>query len=369
MSDDERDIRALLESEAERAPRPGGLRRATVRQGFGRRIGVVTLPLLVVASVAWVAVASPFDAAPKPERDVVGSDPEIAITRDALDLPDGCGVRDSVSKLLSVTEAINEGDMEALEASFATGNHFSTVGISDPHGLTGPATMDREALMSYLLDRIDQGESYRVTKATVTNQPGPGTYPTNMTRVDFLAMRTADDIDGALEYRGWAKVDCPSGRITMVNLGHRSLGESIDTWCPPAPFGTSSDVVIACSQDFSDRSLVVFPTQPTLSGMESMIRGRVLQRRRCLVVQPVLADHSYLPLWPRGYSYQLDEDQDIVVLDENGDEVFKEGERVILGGGRLEAGPRPPEEVEREVQHCDGPYWVTGTVAKPGGSS
>lgn len=72
MSDDERDIRVLLETEAERAPRPQGLRRATFRRAMGRRIGVVALPVLLLASVAWVAIASPFGAR-TPE--VVGSGP------------------------------------------------------------------------------------------------------------------------------------------------------------------------------------------------------------------------------------------------------------------------------------------------------
>lgn len=67
MSDDERDIRALLETEAGRAPRPSGLRRATIRRGMGRRVGIVTLPLLVVAASAWIAVAQPFAADPSPD--------------------------------------------------------------------------------------------------------------------------------------------------------------------------------------------------------------------------------------------------------------------------------------------------------------
>ena len=60
MSDDERDIRALLEAEAERGPRPQGLRRATVRRGMGGRLGLLALPLLLGASIAWVATANPF---------------------------------------------------------------------------------------------------------------------------------------------------------------------------------------------------------------------------------------------------------------------------------------------------------------------
>lgn len=77
MSNDERDIRALLEVEAERAPRPQGLRAATIRRGRGRRHGVVALPLLVVTSVAWVAIMSPFSASPDPN--IVGPGPEASI--------------------------------------------------------------------------------------------------------------------------------------------------------------------------------------------------------------------------------------------------------------------------------------------------
>lgn len=101
MSDDERDIRTLLEAEAEHAPRPRGLQQATVRRGMRGRLGAVALPLLVLASVAWVAVAGPFtsDEAPK----VVGPAPEaddglIAFARFNGDggiyrmAPDGSGV-------------------------------------------------------------------------------------------------------------------------------------------------------------------------------------------------------------------------------------------------------------------------------------
>lgn len=74
MSDDERDIRALLEAEAERAPRPQGLRRTTIRRATGGRAAMVGLPLLVVAAVAWVALASPFASDSKPK--VVGPGPQ-----------------------------------------------------------------------------------------------------------------------------------------------------------------------------------------------------------------------------------------------------------------------------------------------------
>lgn len=365
---DDRHIERLLREAAEHIRITGHVP-SRVRRGIRvRRLATAGTSLMIVCGLILggvVAIRS-FEN----DKDLPPSKPaqEILVTRDALELPDGCGVRDSVEKLLSVTDALKAGDMDALDSSFAQENAFQAIGIGDPHGLTGEDSQDREALMRYLRDRINHDDSYRVMKATVVNQPGPGTYPTEMVQVDFLAMRTADEIDGAIEYRGEAKLDCPSGRFTFVNLFHRPLGESIDTWCPPAPFGTPPGAVVACSQDASDRSLVVFPTQPTLSGMESLIRGRVLQRRRCLVVKPALSDRYYVPLWPRGYSYQLDEDKDIVVLDENGDEVVSEGERVILGGGRLERGPRLSEDVQREVQHCDGPYWVTGTVATPGQS-
>src|SRR5687768_377360 len=98
MSDDERYIRALLESEAERAPRPQGLQRATFRRGMRGRMGVVALPLLVVATVAWVAVAEPFSSAPEPP--VVGPGPgsnvgQIVFARSGQGLvtmnPDGSG--------------------------------------------------------------------------------------------------------------------------------------------------------------------------------------------------------------------------------------------------------------------------------------
>jgi Tol biopolymer transport system component len=74
MGDDERYIRALLEAESERAPRTQGLRRSTIRRGLGGRISIVALPALVVASIAWMAIASPF--APDPESDVVAPGPQ-----------------------------------------------------------------------------------------------------------------------------------------------------------------------------------------------------------------------------------------------------------------------------------------------------
>lgn len=90
MGDDERDIRALLEAESERAPRPQGLRRSTIRRGLSARISVVVLPALVIASVAWMAVASPF--AMDSESDVVAPGPQsrdglIAFTTQAPDEP------------------------------------------------------------------------------------------------------------------------------------------------------------------------------------------------------------------------------------------------------------------------------------------
>lgn len=249
-----REIETLLHDAAEQVrvelAMPADVRRR-IRM---RRIGTVVISLSVVGGLILgtglaIATWSRDPILPSQERD----EHEIVVTREDPSLPEGCGVRRATEALLSFTDALSDGDLAALDGAFSREGIFRSVGIANPHGLTGEGTLDRAALMAYLELRVSRAESYRLTKAmveTAIGSPNPG--GSGAVRVHFLATRTADDIDGTLEFRGWANLDCPAGDIYVMNLGPLHPSERVERWCPAAQ-PDSEDAVIACSENREGR--------------------------------------------------------------------------------------------------------------------
>jgi hypothetical protein len=112
---------------------------------------------------------------------------------------------------------------------------------------------------------------------------------------------------------------------------------------------------------------VIFPVQdPTNDVMQSLIEGTLTVRERCLYLS--VDDGPYdlvLPIWPNGFSYEYDEDN-ISVLDADGQTVGQTGSPVSMGGGMVgetEDAPLPPD-LRPRVGSCDGPYWIVGEISE-----
>jgi hypothetical protein len=75
---------------------------------------------------------------------------------------------------------------------------------------------------------------------------GPA-FGSDVVRFDFLAARSAEDIDGPIEYRGWGGLRCDDQAIYLLNLGQLDPSENTD-WCPAPASETTEDVVVACAR-------------------------------------------------------------------------------------------------------------------------
>lgn len=186
-------------------------------------------------------------------------------------------MREVAHTVLGLTQALAGGDLDRVDAAFSSGNLFQSVGVSEPSGHTGPETNDRASLSDYLRERISEHETYSISKVTVRNEITASGFDGDVVRIDFLAIRKADDLEEPLAYRGWAEMDCPEKRIYLLNLGPLHPTENTDRWCPDT--GASSEaVLIACSPPPEEKSLVGLHL---CSVLESLKRSgiRVLVKR------------------------------------------------------------------------------------------
>lgn len=111
---------------------------------------------------------------------------------------------------------------------------------------------------------------------------------------------------------------------------------------------------------------LVFPTQPEQHVVEqSGIAGTLVRRGDCLYVAS--SGSRFLPIWPPGFSYIVDND-DIFVVDENGHRLARVGYRIVMGGGyhgESRSDPLSPP-LRDETEGCLGPYFLVGDVIEPG---
>jgi hypothetical protein len=126
--------------------------------------------------------------------------------------------------------------------------------------------------------------------------------------------------------------------------------------------------VTACGSSASDESTqqdggITFPTQEaSTEEMQAVLRGDLVRQGECLYVISDDDDTTVLPIWPAGYSYRSDDD-DIHVLDADGESVAEVGSTVSMCGGLLgEGGEEPPEDLETRTEPCLGPYWIVGEI-------
>lgn len=328
-----------------------------------RRIGIVAISLSLVAGliVGGLLATDTWSRDPIPPSEEQRDEREIVVTRDDPSLPEGCGAREATEALLSFAEALSAGDLAALDESFSEGKIFKTVGIADPHGFTGEATLDRSALISYLEARLTQNETYRLTRTKVGAAMGaPNPEGSGAVRVDFLATRTADDIGEPLEFRGYANLDCPAGHIYVMNLGPLHPSEAIERWCPGSD--SDEDAVIACSPETGGKNSLIFPVMDSNPGEEAGLGGRLVRRGRCLYVRSGKSGELGFPLWPPGYTHEVSGEA-VTVRDGMGVPVARTGSRVSMAGGFHGEKPVgvPLLTLKDEWQPCTRPasYYFT----------
>jgi hypothetical protein len=114
-----------------------------------------------------------------------------------------------------------------------------------------------------------------------------------------------------------------------------------------------------CYSDESDTPY--FPVLRGEVGMESLAKGTLIFEDGYLRLSSTDSDDRYLIIWPHGYSLNMEEDE-IKILDEDGQVVAKVGDTISVGGGEMgwinvlwvKGGFLP--------FNCDGPYWISSKV-------
>lgn len=272
---------------------------------------------------------------------------EIVVTREDPSLPEGCGVKQAAEGLLSFTEALSEGNLEALDGILSDEPSFGRVAIPGPDALADETNIDRQAVMSYFESRFSHNESFRLTKVVIEGEVQYERGPT--VSVSFFATRRADDIDGAQAFRGEAGFDCPDGNIYGLVGGPPHPTEPIESWCPTEP-PASADVVIACTRKADGKRSVIFPVADYYSGEESATHGILIRRGRCLYLRPKGFSSITFPVWPPGF-YVHGKGRKLTVRDGSGRPVVEIGSSVEMAGGFYDGKGIPPG-YEDEWKSC-----------------
>jgi hypothetical protein len=108
---------------------------------------------------------------------------------------------------------------------------------------------------------------------------------------------------------------------------------------------------------------VAFPRQFPVEGervtMAAEMIGDLVLEGGCLRVDSIYGEGSSLPIWPAEYSLQSEGDY-LMVLDETGKVVAREGEEVYMSGGQGSIGAVPACVQDQMPADCTGPFWVVG---------
>lgn len=112
---------------------------------------------------------------------------------------------------------------------------------------------------------------------------------------------------------------------------------------------------------------VAFPRQQPVEGVRAMmaaeLTGELVLVDDCLRINSIYGG-TVLPVWPAEFTLRGENDE-IQILDGNGQVVARVGEEVYMGGG--EGSPEALADCVREQlpAACTGPYWIVGGGVRP----
>ena len=150
-------------------------------------------------------------------------------------------------------------------------------------------------------------------------------------------------------------------------------------------FGAWAMVFVGCSAVSNggiatDPSLtplgVFFPKQVPLPDPQTfpaaLLEGKLLVIGQCLRVIATGSGTNYLLVWPSHFSLSTDQGR-LVVLNGEGQSLYREGDPVRIGGGEIPSDesswqntPLLQQSVPKE---CPGPYWLVSPIVIPTSSS
>lgn len=137
--------------------------------------------------------------------------------------------------------------------------------------------------------------------------------------------------------------------------------------CSPEPASPPPDVVKP-AHDAAD-ALPVVLTDPSNLALQDQLSGRLNRRGPCLYLHS--AARSDLILWGDAVTAARDDEHDWVIVDNTTKQRFREGDRLVGGGGLLPDGldieARTPEEVPFECERSSALQLHSVEVGEPPG--
>ena len=139
----------------------------------------------------------------------------------------------------------------------------------------------------------------------------------------------------------------PEGAVLVVMQGASTARDRDSLLTPPVPG-------------------IAFPRQEPVEGMRASMAAELVGTLRlegeCLYVDALLGSERVLPIWPPEFTLRVEDDQ-VLVIDGEGQVVARAGEEVYMGGGHV---PVRDEWVLGQIpQACRGSYFVVGTGVRP----
>jgi len=189
-----------------------------------------------------------------------GAADPIVVTRDAQALPAGCAPRETAQLLARFAEAVNTGDMSALDRVFVVedppgrateqGVVFRWYSVTEG-GRAGAARpwrhvafYDRVDLFPYFAERHGQNEHWELVSVGLTPPSSRGTAG-----IVYTIRRTADDLPDWLHELGFGKggIDCTSGRVFVWSWGQDDTSVDVGSTCPRPRDWSLGAAILACT--------------------------------------------------------------------------------------------------------------------------
>ena len=176
------------------------------------------------------------------------TEPAIAVTRAAVDLPRACSPRRVAQVLVDYLGAAGSGDAGAArwfapELASPSGWYSDSSHQARLSNGVMPAT-DRTTLAAYLRARLDQHERMSLVEVVINGARG------GLADIEFKLARRADDVppsSGAWNTEGKGAVHCGRRRIAVWSMSTVPPSERTARLCPEPRSRPARGTVLACA--------------------------------------------------------------------------------------------------------------------------
>ena len=115
------------------------------------------------------------------------------------------------------------------------------------------------------------------------------------------------------------------------------------------------------NQQSTTSGMPYFPVSTEKSGMEALATGTLILEDGYLRLSKSYSDDTSLIIWPVGYSLEKENDE-VRILDEDGNVVARVGDNISAGGGEVGKGIVEKYIGEHLPGDCIGPFWLSNVI-------